>query len=64
MLMLVIVAAFFVAIAEWLTGDHAEQSRMLYQCAFGVGLSGIAIKVLIPNLCTRDSSVIPKSTWL
>jgi hypothetical protein len=46
MLIFVIVAALFIAIAEWLTGDHAEQSRMLYQCAFGVGLSGIAIKVL------------------
>jgi hypothetical protein len=46
MLMLVIFAAFIFAVAERLTGDHAEQSRMLYQCAFGVGISGAALKAI------------------
>jgi hypothetical protein len=46
MLMLVTFAAFIVAISEWLSGGHTDQSRMIYQSAFGVGIAGVAIKGL------------------
>jgi hypothetical protein len=46
MLMLIIVAAFITAIAEWQTGGHTERSRRIYQAAFGTGAIAAAAKAL------------------
>ena len=46
-MLMVIVAADIFGIAEWATGDHAEQSRLFYRSAFGIGTVGVAIKALL-----------------
>jgi len=46
-MLMVIVAADILGIAEWATGDHAEQSRLFYRSAFGIGTVGVAIKALL-----------------
>jgi hypothetical protein len=47
MLTLLPVAAFTIGLAEWLTGDRSERSRLLYRSAFVIGAAGAVPKVLL-----------------